>query len=65
MELEFKKSFLKDLAKIKDKKLKHKIEIIISNFEKANSLLDLKDLKKLKGYENFYRIRIGNYRILT
>jgi len=63
MKLEFYKSFLNDLTKIKDKKLKRKIQIIILELEKAANILELKNLRKLKGYEYFYRIRIGDYRM--
>ncbi|WP_163329246.1 hypothetical protein GFV12_06870 [Desulfurobacterium thermolithotrophum] len=59
MKIEFKESFLKDLKKIKDKGIKNKLEIIISEVEKVKSILEIKNLKKLKGYKDFYRLRIG------
>ena len=61
MELEYKNSFLKDLKKIKNKSIKIKIRNIIT-LAKENKLNTLK-IKKIIGYENFYRIRIGDYRL--
>jgi len=63
MEIIFKESFLKDLKKIKNNEIKQKILEIISTCEKAKSLNEIKDLKKLRGYKNFFRIKIGNYRV--
>ncbi len=36
---------------------------ILESLEAANNLNDIPDIKKLKGYEFYYRIRIGDYRI--
>jgi mRNA interferase RelE/StbE len=63
MIIEFDKSFEKSLDKIKNKSLFPRIEKIIIEFEKAKSLTDLPNIKKLIGFRNYYRIRIGEYRI--
>lgn len=63
MIIEFDKSFEKTLDKIKDKSLFSRINKIIINFEKANSLSELINVKKLSGFKNYYRIRIGEYRL--
>ncbi len=63
MELIFKESFLKDIKQIKDQKVKKKLEEIILDFENAQCLSQIKNLKKLKGFENFYRLKIGKFRI--
>jgi mRNA interferase RelE/StbE len=57
------KSFNNDVKKIKDKKLLQQIIEIISQVESATSQNEIQNLKKLKGYKQFYRIRTGNYRI--
>jgi mRNA interferase RelE/StbE len=40
-----------------------KIEPAILDVEKAASLSQIKNLKKLKGETKYFRIRIGDYRI--
>ncbi|MBE7472091.1 MAG: type II toxin-antitoxin system RelE/ParE family toxin [Anaerolineae bacterium] len=63
MEIRFEASFEKDLKKIRDKKLLKQIREVIEEVKLAKGLKDITDLKKLKGYETFYRIRLGDYRI--
>ena len=63
MNLKFDKSFLKSIEKIKDASLKQKIENVIGEVESAKDLNDVKQLKKLKGYRSYYRIKIGDYRV--
>ena len=59
----FKKSFEKDLVKLRDADLLHKIQAVIEAAEAAFGLVDIKNLKKLKADGNYYRIRVGNYRL--
>jgi mRNA interferase RelE/StbE len=63
MTVEFKKSFLKDLNKLKDRRLEDAIHASIVDVENTKSLSQIKNLKKLSGYEHHYRIRLGDYRI--
>ena len=63
MIIEFDKSFEKSLDKIKNKLLFPRIEKIILEFEKSKSLTDLPNIKKLTGFKNYYRLRIGEYRL--
>ncbi|MEM8807296.1 MAG: type II toxin-antitoxin system RelE/ParE family toxin [Cyanobacteria bacterium P01_G01_bin.38] len=63
MKIEFRKSFEKDLRKIKDKSLLGKIKALLAIVEAANSLEDINNLKKIKAEADYYRIRIGDYRI--
>jgi mRNA interferase RelE/StbE len=63
MIIEFDKSFEKSLEKTRNKILFQKIEKIIIDFENAKSLTDISSIKKLTGYKNYYRIRIGEYRL--
>ncbi|MFQ5630329.1 MAG: type II toxin-antitoxin system RelE/ParE family toxin [bacterium] len=60
MKVDFKESFAKDLRKIKDRKLLASVQGIIEQTETAESL---REIKKLKGYKIYYRIKVGNYRI--
>ncbi|MBE9215706.1 type II toxin-antitoxin system RelE/ParE family toxin [Plectonema cf. radiosum LEGE 06105] len=63
MNVEFRKSFEKDLSKIRDETLLQKIQAVIEEVENAENLLDVKNVKKLKADGDYYRIRIGDYRI--
>jgi len=63
LEIFFEASFEKDLKKIKAKKTLLQIKDIIENVKKTHNLRDIPKLKKLKGHETFYRIRLGDYRI--
>ena len=63
MKVEFKKSFLKELKKLNNKGLKHSIEDCIIQVESADNISQIKNLKKLSGYDIYFRIRVGDYRI--
>jgi mRNA interferase RelE/StbE len=63
MKVEFRDSFVKDLKGIKDKVVLKKLKEIIESLEKVHSLLDIPNLKKLKGQENYFRLRTGDYRL--
>ena len=65
MEIFFKKTFIKDFHNLpKDTKEKVR-EICLFLFPKTNDLKNVKglDIDKIPGFSNYYRIRIGNYRI--
>ena len=57
------KSFEKDISKIKDAKIAIQILDVIQNLETCNSLIEINNIKKLKAKGDYYRIRIGNYRL--
>lgn len=63
MKVEFKKTFEKDLRKLRDKTLLNKIQSAIETVEAANALEEIANLKKLQGVDGYFRIRIGDYRI--
>jgi len=62
MEVEFRKSFLKDL-KGKDNAILNQLRILIEKLETSNSLELIKNIKKMKGSESYYRIKLGDYRL--
>ncbi len=60
----FKKSFIRDLkTHVRDKTLLGRIQKIILEVETANSIISIKNLKKLKAEGSYYRMKVGNYRI--
>jgi mRNA interferase RelE/StbE len=63
MNVRIDKSFEKDSKKIKDKKLLEKIADTIEQVQACKGSEEIKNLKKLKGTQHYYRIRIGTYRI--
>ena len=63
MRVEFKKSFLSDIKKLKSKSLKDSVSDCIKQVESSINLVQIKNLKKLTGYDKYYRIRMGDYRI--
>ncbi|WP_038056440.1 type II toxin-antitoxin system RelE family toxin [Thermodesulfobacterium hydrogeniphilum] len=64
MDLKFENSFKRDLKKIKDKDILEEIKKLIEELEKIKELKEFRgDLKKLRSGKNFWRIRIGDYRI--
>lgn len=64
MKLLFDKSFKKDLEKIQNTELLQKIEKSVLNVKSATGPSTITSLKKLKGYKDFYRIKIDySYRI--
>jgi mRNA-degrading endonuclease RelE of RelBE toxin-antitoxin system len=63
MEVIFAKLFLKDLQKITDASLKKEIVKAIEDFESAPNLSVFSNVKKMKGHQEAYRLRINKYRI--
>ncbi len=56
-------SFVKDVDQISDKKVLSKLSSLIKVLENSKNLTELPQVKKIKGYDSFYRIRLGNYRL--
>ena len=63
MKVEFRDSFAKDLKGVKEKGLLQRIREVIEAIENANSLVEVSNLKKLKGGGNYFRVRVGDYRV--
>lgn len=63
MEVEFRKSFEKDLSKLRDRTLLTRIKAVILEIEAAENLENVSNIKKLKAEGDYYRIRVGDYRI--
>ncbi|MBS1916427.1 MAG: type II toxin-antitoxin system RelE/ParE family toxin [Bacteroidetes bacterium] len=63
MKITFTKKFEKQAEKLPTKKLKEEVVSIIDLVEASNSIQEIKNLKKLKGFNNYFRIRMGEYRI--
>lgn len=63
MYIEITKRFGKKVNQCRDRNIRVKLSIIINDILKAHNLSEIRNNKKLKGTKDFYRIRIGNYRV--
>jgi mRNA interferase RelE/StbE len=63
MKVEFLRQFDKDLDSIETKRVSDKLIQLIKTFENADSIIDIPHIRKLKGIDHCFRIRIGDYRI--
>lgn len=63
MEIRYLSGFSKDLKKIKNKEIIFQIEKNINDIKIAKDIRQIKNLKKLKGHNLAYRIRIRDFRI--
>lgn len=63
MNCEIFKSFTKDIRKIRDKRVLQKIKDSIIDIQKAGRILEIPNIKKMEGFQNYFRIRAGDYRI--
>jgi len=59
----FRESFARDLKGVRDKKLLQRVKDSIEAVERADSLADFPNLKKLKGAKSYFRLKLGDYRI--
>ena len=59
----FRRSFERDLTKIRDRNLLERIRQSIEAVESADDLSEVRSVRRMKGAANCYRIRIGDYRI--
>ncbi len=63
MNVKFEASFARDLKRIKDRRLLRRVQKVIEAVKAAPDLNEIRDLKKMQGYDAFYRVRLGDYRI--
>ncbi|MBD3808142.1 MAG: type II toxin-antitoxin system RelE/ParE family toxin [Campylobacterales bacterium] len=62
MKIEIRSSLLKDIKNIQ-KAQKLRLEEVYLSLKECEEIAQIPNIKKLKGFENFYRIRIGDYRL--
>lgn len=61
MKIIYTKQFVKDVEKYPA--FKRKVFDIIETFKNSSTLFELTNIKKLKASGNFYRLKIGSFRI--
>jgi len=63
MKVAYEAAFLRDLKRVRSKKVRRQVQQIVEEVKKASAPHEIAGLTKLRGYETFYRIRVGDYRI--
>lgn len=63
MNVQFRASFAKDLRNISNRELLKRVLESIEQIERAASPNEIRGITKLKGGRNYYRLRVGEYRI--
>jgi len=59
----YKKTFLKDLEHLPSISRKKIEKLVFDEIPAYNNIVENLDIKKMKGYKRYYRIRAGRYRI--
>ena len=64
MDILYGKRFSKDLDLIRNEpKIRKRLLELIKKIKETNTLTDLKDVKKIEGYSDYFRIKLGDYRL--
>ena len=64
MELLYAKKFSKDVDAIrKEARIKKTLLKAIEKIREAGSLGEIKGVRKIEGYQKYYRIKLGDYRL--
>lgn len=59
----YKKTFLRELASLPPNYRERVEKLVFEKIPKTNNDLSVLDIKKMSGYKNYYRIRVGKYRV--
>ena len=59
----YKKTFLNDLTKIPLHYRKNIERLVFEEVPNLDNIFNALDIKKMRGYRDYYRIRVGNYRV--
>lgn len=62
MKIKYEKKFLKDLENL-DKKSSYKLKDLIFEIKLLINFSEIKNLKKITWYTNYYKVRLWDYRI--
>ncbi len=63
MKVLYRRSFAKDLKKIRGKTLRQEVQAVLEQIEQCATLYDIPNVKHLTSDGFYYRIRIGDYRL--
>ena len=63
MKVSFRESFKRDLSAIREKSALGRLRQVIEAVERCHSLVEIPNIKKLRGASTYYRIGTGQYRV--
>jgi mRNA interferase RelE/StbE len=64
MRLRYAKSFEKDIVEVRhNAETRKRLAVVIQNLKSIGSFRELHGIRKIEGYENYYRLRVGDYRL--
>ena len=64
MDISYGKRFSKDLDSVhNEKRIREKLIRLIDTIKKIDSLKQIADVKKIEGYSDYFRIKLGDYRL--
>lgn len=63
MKVAFEANFARDLKRVRDKQLLQRVQQVIQGVKEAAMIDTVAGVKKMQGYDTFYRVRLGDYRI--
>lgn len=64
MKVFYVKALVKDFEAVsRNLGVKKKLLKLIERLKTIDSLSELQNIKKIKGYDNYYRLRVGDYRL--
>jgi mRNA-degrading endonuclease RelE of RelBE toxin-antitoxin system len=61
MTVSFKNKALKDLKLIPENRKKQIIDLLFNDIPQFDNIKEIKDIAKIKSFNNYYRIRKGEY----
>jgi mRNA interferase RelE/StbE len=63
LKVHFREDFLKDVRALEDSALRKRVGEAIRQVEQATTLQDVRKVRKVKGPDQYDRIRVGDYRL--
>ncbi len=63
MKTGFRESFVRDLKRIQQPEVRARVKQVIEEVERAASLAEIPQIRKLQGGGSYFRIRLGEYRL--
>jgi mRNA interferase RelE/StbE len=63
MQVDYTSRFEKRFDALRDDNLRLRLRDVVLRVESATTIRDIPNLKKLKGHQTAYRIRVGDFRI--
>lgn len=63
MKVEYHKSFERDLRRVRDRNLLDRVKTVLIVLEDSETLESLTNIKAMKGHPEYFRVRIGDFRL--